>query len=464
MEKSSEYYEIDLMQLLGRLWQKVWVIVSAAVIGAVAAFIVAAFVIPPKYEAQALMYVNNSSFSVGSTKLSISSAELSAAQSLVDTYIVILNSRPTLLEVIYDTKVDYDVDELEEMISAEAVNNTEVFKITVTDKDPKEAELIANAIVDILPGRIADIVDGSSVRTVEWAVVPSEKSSPNITLFTLIGLLAGTAVSVMVLIIMMVNDTQIHNEDYLTRTYDLPILAVIPSLPAGIEDGADGIGDNLGFGASEAYKLLRTNLVFSMADEMKCKIIGMTSALRGEGKSTSSINLAYSLAESGKKVLLLEADMRIPVLADRLGIEERIGLSHVLAGIGTLNEAVRVSELHPKLFVLTAGEIPPNPSELLSSKRMGQVLEALAPAFEYIIVDLPPVNAVADGLAVSKLMSGMIVVIRQNYCDQASLAEAMRRMKLMDVKLLGFIMNDADMQEKRYKKYGYEYGYESAKS
>ena len=236
MGKSSEYYEIDLMQLLRMLWQKVWVIILSAVIGAVAAFSIAAFLIPPKYEAQALMYVNNSSFSVGSTSFSISNAELSAAQSLVDTYIVILTSRPTLEAVIEDTKVDYDCDELESMISAEAVNNTEVFSITITSEDPKEAELIANSIVDILPGRIADIVDGSSVRTVEWAIVPLEKSSPNITLFTLLGLLAGIAVSVLVLIIMIASDTLIHNEDYLTETYDLPVLAVIPDLSSGNED------------------------------------------------------------------------------------------------------------------------------------------------------------------------------------------------------------------------------------
>lgn len=227
--------------------------------------------------------------------------------------------------------------------------------------------------------------------------------------------------------------------------------------PTSVSERRKHIGKNLGFAASEAYKLLRTNLIFSLTDEAECKVIGVTSALRGEGKSTCSINLAYSLAESGKRVLLMEADMRIPVLAATLHLEDKPGLSHVLAGISSLNEAVMESSLHPGMLVLTAGEIPPNPSELLSSKRMEQVIEALAPAFEYIIVDLPPVNAVSDGLAVSKLMTGMIVVVRQDYSNQVSLAEAMRRMELLDVKLLGFVLNDAEPPEKRYKKYGYKY-------
>lgn len=228
------------------------------------------------------------------------------------------------------------------------------------------------------------------------------------------------------------------------------------------------IGNNLSFGASEAYKLLRTNLVFSMTDERKCKIIGVTSALRHEGKSTTSINLAFTLAQSRKNVLLIEGDMRIPVFASMLRLGETIGLSEVLAGVNSLNEAVHKDVLIEKMCVITAGNVPPNPSELLSSKRMEQVLEALSDAFEYIIIDLPPVNAVSDSLAISRILSGMLVVVRQDFCDRQSLAEAMQKMELLKVKVLGFVFNDTDASEKHYKKYGkyynkyyhnYSYGY-----
>lgn len=217
------------------------------------------------------------------------------------------------------------------------------------------------------------------------------------------------------------------------------------------------IGNNLSFGASEAYKLLRTNLIFSMADENECKIIGVTSALRGEGKSTTSINLAYTLAQSAKSVLLIEGDMRLPDVASTLGMGDATGLSHVLAGIKPLDEAVHQTMLIRNMSVIPAGEIPPNPSELLSSRRMEQVLEALSSAFEYIIIDLPPVNAVSDSLAISGLLSGMVVVVRQDYCDQQSLAEAMRRMELLQIKVLGFVLNGAEAAGKRYKKYGRSY-------
>ncbi|MGI6498356.1 MAG: CpsD/CapB family tyrosine-protein kinase [Oscillospiraceae bacterium] len=227
------------------------------------------------------------------------------------------------------------------------------------------------------------------------------------------------------------------------------------------------VGNQLSFSAAEAYKLLRTNLIFSMSDERECKIIGVTSALRGEGKSVTSVNLAYTLAETKKRVLLIDADMRIPVVAKILEIPEAPGLSNVLAGVSQLNDAVQVSPLLKSLFVLPAGEIPPNPSELLSSVRMQQMLGVLSESFDYIIVDIPPVNAVSDSLAVSKLLSGMIMVVRQNYCNRHSLAEAMRQLEFLKVKVLGFVMNDTGSAKTKYKKYGhrnrynqgYGYGY-----
>lgn len=233
------------------------------------------------------------------------------------------------------------------------------------------------------------------------------------------------------------------------------------------EQRKQSIGENLSFAASEAYKLLRTNLSFTIPDEASCKVIGVTSSIRGEGKSTTSINLAYTFAQTGKKVLLIEGDLRIPVIAKALSVESVPGLAHVLANIGSVNDAIKKSEVLPKLYVMPAGEIPPNPSELLSSKRMSVVIETLSKIFDYIILDLPPVTAVSDALAVSNLLSGTIVVVRKDYCDKRALSETMRLLNLSGVKVLGFVFNDADSfkgrygryKEKNYKKYKSYYGY-----
>ena len=237
MKNSNDYYELDLVQWLQALWRKFWAIVLAALICACAAFSVASFVVTTKYQAEALMYVNNSSFSVGNTSFSISNSELSAAQSLVDTYIIILNSRTSLNAVIEEADLDYSYAQLKQMLQADSVNNTEVFSVTVTSEDPAEAERIANTITRVLPQTIADVVDGSDVRIVDYAVIPAEKSSPNVTLYTAIGMMIGFALMCLIITIQEMTDTLIHDEDYLLETYKLPVLSVVPDLINGKEHG-----------------------------------------------------------------------------------------------------------------------------------------------------------------------------------------------------------------------------------
>ena len=235
-ERDNEEVEIDLLALARALWRRAWAVILAMLIGGAAMFSYASFLITPLYQAKALMYVNSSSLSVGNTKLSISQAELSAAQRLVDTYIVILNSRTTLNDVIKEAEVPYTYEQLSSMISAQAVNATEVFEVVVTDANPQEAEKIANAIADILPNKIAAIVEGSSARIVDYAIVPSQKSSPNITKLTAMGLLAGFVLSAAVIIVLELMDETIHDEDYLAQNFDLPVLAAIPDMLNGGKD------------------------------------------------------------------------------------------------------------------------------------------------------------------------------------------------------------------------------------
>lgn len=219
------------------------------------------------------------------------------------------------------------------------------------------------------------------------------------------------------------------------------------------------LGEHLSFAAAEAYKLLRTNLMFALPDEQKCRVIGLTSSISGEGKSTTTINLAYSLAQMGKRVLIIEADMRMPTISKKLGLEGVRGLSNLLAGLSSGAEVMQASGLHENLWVITSGDIPPNPSELLSSERMRVTVDVLGKNFDFILLDLPPVNAVSDPLVVSRLVSGMVMVVRQNYSNRRFLSEAIRQLRFVDAKLLGFVMTGSSTAIKSQKKYGKKYGY-----
>lgn len=213
---------------------------------------------------------------------------------------------------------------------------------------------------------------------------------------------------------------------------------------------------NLDFTALEQYKLLRTNLSFTLPEDEKCSIIGVTSAMRGEGKSTTSVNLSYVMAESGKKVLLIDGDMRIPSVAKKMGIENNFGLTDLLKGAGSVQISSFKSAENSNWYIMPSGALPPNPSELLGSARMNNVLKALSENFDCIIIDLPPVNLVSDALAVSKYISGMIVVIRQDYTEKKEIESCFRQLKLSDVNVLGCVINEDKKGKGSYSKYRYK--------
>lgn len=229
-EQKRDIYEIDLLRMLRALLNKARLIIVVTVLLGIVAFSYSFFLVKPLYTSTALMYVNNSSVSIGSTSVSFSSSELSAAQKLVDTYLVILNSRTTLEDVIKQSNVQYDYNELKKMISAGSVNNTEIFKIEVTSQDAAEAKLLANTIANILPKTISDVVDGSDVRIVDYAVQNDQRVSPSYTKYTAIGLLLGFFISCIWVILADMMDDMIRDEDYLVQSYDVPILASIPDL------------------------------------------------------------------------------------------------------------------------------------------------------------------------------------------------------------------------------------------
>lgn len=227
-EFRKDEIEIDILHLVKILWQKIWLIIITMIVAGGALFAYAMFGVTPQYESKAMMYVNNSALSLGGTSFSISSSELSAAKSLLDVYVIILQSRTTLEQVIDEADLPYTPSELKKMVSASSVNGTEVFQIVATSSNPQEAELIVDTIVKILPDRIADIVDGSSVRLVDHAVVPTQRSSPSYTKYAMIGMILGMVLSCGIIIVLDLMDTTVRSEDYLYQKYNIPVLAVVP--------------------------------------------------------------------------------------------------------------------------------------------------------------------------------------------------------------------------------------------
>lgn len=247
---------IDLLELAKVIWKNILAIALVAVLVGSAAFGVTAFLIEPEYQATASLYVNNSSFSLGQTSFSISASELNASNSLVSVYIYILKSRTTMEDVIKQADLTYTPEELSKMVEAQGINSTGAFEVTVTSNNPAECELIANTIAKILPDRISEIVDGSSVRIVDYAIIPSHRSGPSMVKNTAVGILAGGFLSVAWVVVRFLLDDKskmmISTVDELRTMYpDIMVLAMIPDMR--VSDKKNGYYSNY-YGQAESKK------------------------------------------------------------------------------------------------------------------------------------------------------------------------------------------------------------------
>lgn len=477
--KQDEYVEIDLKRIFAALWQRIWLVILVAVMSAVITFVCVYFFVAKQYQSSAMFYVNNSDISVGSASLDISSADINASKDLVESYIVILNTRDTLQNVITRSGVNLTPGQLRKMISAEAVNETEIFKVVVTSTSPTEAYKIAQAIEVCLPERIDGIIDGTTAKPVETAVLNKGISSPDYTKNTIVGFVIGFILTALLVILQEIFDVTIRSEEDMVQVCHHPVLASVPDMgapskgsyyyygygskrrnpkkTAAANHNAPPVlfGGGISFAASEAYKLLRTKLQFSFADESASRVIGFSSALSGEGKSLSAVNLAYTLSQLDKKVILIDCDMRRPTLSEKLAIQKVPGLSGYLTNQHSLEDSIQNCNLKNEetaFSVIAAGQNPPNPIELLSSARMTKFLQALRQKYDYIILDLPPVGEVSDAMAVAKETDGMLLVVRQNYCDRLVLKDAVRQFQFINAKILGVVYNCATENSGRYGK------------
>ncbi len=216
------------------------------------------------------------------------------------------------------------------------------------------------------------------------------------------------------------------------------------------------------FAFVESYKTARTNLIYALsAEKDKCKKVIFTSSVPAEGKTTTCLNLAITFAQMGEKVVVLDSDLRKPKLHKCLGMNNEKGMSNYLAGLESAENVVQTCEEFG-FDVVTAGHIPPNPSELLNSPKMEELLIYLSDRYNYIFLDMPPVDVVTDTVSVSKYATGVVLVVRENHTHQELLKKAIESLEFANAKILGIVLNDINNKlasKYKYSKYGYRYTY-----
>ena len=464
--------EFTINDIIALLWRRLILIALCTLSGLLIFFAFTRFAIHPTYTASVQMYVNSDD-----ATSSIDLNDLYYAQKVVTTYINFLKTKVFYTQVIEESNLNYTSGELKEMIEINALNNTEIFQISVTSDSAEDSYILVTAMQKLAPEHIKGIKASAEINVVDPVVYPNGPSGPNILLNTAIGGLLGLFLSISITILWEIIDVNVKNQDDLKRKYNKPILGSIPdyeerntkrNLVQRITSkfvrknlrNDNVIKDDTDFLITEAYKELRTNLRYTLRKE-GCKRILINSPISQDGKSTICTNLGVTIAQTGARVLLMDCDLRKGRLHNFFNLKRNPGISELLIGLSKEKDAIQNTR-YENLQVITMGKIPPNPIELLSGGQMEELLKSLEKNYDFIIIDTPPVNVVSDALSLTKLVDGVVLVVRENVTSHPNISSAISKLEFVDAKIIGFTLNGISMKRgiKSKSKYYYDYHYE----
>jgi capsular exopolysaccharide synthesis family protein len=436
------------------------------------------FLMPRKYTATASGFVSVPAATEDDTNVSNAYNSDAFAKSRAQSYVKLAESTDIATEVGKRLGSGADADSLLNRIEVTAPTNTVTLQVTGTDSTPAKAARLTNTWISVLASEIHKVETAwktsNSSKTVpvttldvyQRATAPEAPSSPNLKLNLALGALLGLAVGFGLAVALTVFDRRIHTTATITDNMSIPVIGALPHLRwfsthksrLLLTTGSTRASHDPTALYGEALRSIRTSIQYIDVDH-PVRVLLVTSAMASEGKSTLSANLATALAAAGTNTILVDGDLRKPTVAKTFGLPAKVGLSDVLAGRAELNQVMRRWDQDSHLFLLPAGHIPPNPSEMLGSKAMSELLGELK-EFATVIVDAPPVLEVSDAMVLSGHVDGIILVALAGQTTLDQLDEATKRLAQVNANVYGVVLNNVPLKGlDSYHKYGYGYGY-----
>ena len=455
-QQNQDEIEIDLLELLRVLCSKIGYVILAALALGLLMVLVSKVLMKPQYESTTKMYV----LSKQDSSNTVTSGDLQASSLLTKDYAELIQSRQVVETVIAQLNLDLTYEQFLNKLTVTTQNDTRILSITVKDEDPYMASQIADAIRVAAADHIQNVMNTEAVNVVDEANIPDEPVSPSIKKNGLIGAVAGAFIAIIVIIVVYLTNDTIQTSEDVERYLGVSTLGIIPIREGQKKGRIRNVNqvvvkqEKSGYQIVEAYKSLRTNLQFCGEDK---KVIAITSCTPNEGKSSVSMQLGISLAEIGKRVILIDADLRKSVLLGRTKTEKSVrGLAHFLSGQASLEDVICATNIK-NFYMIYSGPFPPNPAELLGGKNFRSLLNALRKVYDYVIVDTPPLGSVIDSAIVAEICDGSIMVIESGVISYRFAQEVKSQLEKSNCPLLGVVLNKVDMQKQAYGKYG-KYG------
>jgi len=452
---------VDLRDYLDILRAR-WKLITITTLLGVAAAAIASMLTTPLYQSCTVQFVSAAD---GQSSLSTAYTGSLFTQQRVKSYVEGVTSTPVMQGVVDDLGLPLTSQQVAAKVDVNNPLDTVNLEICATDANPELAQRIATTTANQFRAYVAEIevpdaTTGQALVKMEQfeaAPLPTSPVSPRTKINLALGFLVGLAVGVGAAVLLETLDTRIKSIEVLAKYFEQTLLGVIgydpeaPKKPLIVQDSPQSK-------RAESFRQVRTNLQFVDIDH-RPKSIVVTSSIPREGKSTTAINLAITIAQTGQPVFLIEGDLRRPKIADYLGIEGNAGLTDVLVGRATIDEVMQPWGATGNLWVLPAGQLPPNPSELLGSQAMADLVHHLERRAT-LIIDAPPLLPVTDAAVLSQLAGGAIVIIATGKARREQLRTAVNSIEGVGGKILGLVMNMAPAKGPDSHRYGYGYSYD----
>lgn len=409
----------------------------------------------PVYQSLAKIYVTADTSNAQETY-----AASAYTQQRVGSYAQLANHRVLMMRVIDALDLPMKANDLAARVHADVEPDTFILRVSVVDTDPAQAQRIADEVARQLVKFLEELETPSTSDVSQilptitdpatYNATPiAPRTAFNLVVAFLIGLTIGTALAVARELL----DQTIKGVDDITKATEVPLMAAI-ALDSDVAANPL-LADMSTFSPrAEAFRLLRTNLQFLDLDHPPRSIV-ITSAVSGEGKTTAATNLAAALAQAGRRVLLVDGDLRRPRVAQLMGLEGSVGLTTVLVGRSKLEDSVQ-RHAESGVYVLASGPTPPNPSEILQAKATHQLLAKLREAYDMVIIDAPPLLPVADAAILATAADGAIIITRHGKTTHDQLTGATQRLAAVGARTFGVVLN---MVPKRFGEMNYYYYY-----
>ena len=441
---------MDFRTYLTALRRHWWIPVLTTLLG-IAGSAAAYYTTPPTYATSVTFYVSTPIQS-GANPQSVGEF----AQSRVNSYVVLMSSERVAQAVVDRSGVDLSAGAVMRKITAEADLNTVVVKATVRDSSAERSMVLAQGLAASFGTTVSTLDNpGTGRATVIINVVSGPTAlgavAPQLKVYGGLGVLVGLVLGVLLVLLLELLDNTLRSPDVASSLVGAPVIGNI-RYDADMRRAPLILRDRSSSLRAESFRQLRTNLTFINAAH-STKVLIITSAAAGEGKTSVCLNLALSLAEAGRRVLVIEADLRRPRMATLLGLESEIGLTNVLVDQVDLDDALQPWE--NGVTVLSSGSLPPNPSELLGGRRIAELLATLRPRFDQILIDTPPLLPVTDAAVASTLGDGVVVVVRQSKTTRDQVQTAVNSLAAVNAEVIGLVLNMR--RPRRHEKRGYGY-------